>query len=828
MSRIEEFEPLSEDRRNETWRFLPENGETNHYRETRFVSLRVPVSLQGKRALYFIVLFIFMFVAIGVISWYTKKSTKADSGSGSASPLLNSSSIPVGEEDGKGALFHNSRHIVYRSPFGAVQASTPVELTISAQQNFIKYGYIRIWNHRDSKESHVDLYYYEQRDGTEFWRATINTNKTEAWCLDGSGLQCGRGQTSGNLFWYRFVIVDHDNTVWYYEQKSDALGGEGQTYDSSSDRSWVITAYDSDFQTPSWLQDAIFYHIFVERFRNGNTSNDPTEEGFFYGTTRFIHKRWNEPLMTMSQEQLEQGLASAEFYGGDLEGILEKLDYISSLGVNALYLSPIFESPSNHGYDTIDFKVAEKFGGLAAFRKLMAAAKERGFRIILDGVFNHVSSDSIYFNRYGRWPNGACLSLDSPYREWFQFFHAIDGPCIYSQEDGIKTSANYQSWFGFDTLPVLDSSSSSVRDFIWKKGGNNSIATRWILEGIDGWRLDVANEIDPGLDEPENGYWHGFRQQVLSLQPDTYIVGEYWGDALVWTVGNAWDATMNYVLGNAVIGFWLEMTMSDTNHKLGWNPGPIEPLTPSQLDRHIKNYLEIYPPVSIRAMLNILGSHDTNRLLFLLDPNTHQKNPELYQNPEYNWNIALQRLVAAIALQMSLPGAPCIFYGDEVGLVGVPRVFDGEWQSDPANRVPFPWLDEKTSGTPFYRHLKSEANMNSISEKIKRSIKARKDHESLRTGEFYSLLVDDVQGIYCFLRLHPSFHDFALVALRKSNDSKVKRCLIDTTSLGIQWVSPNQRLEDILRDASYQIQVDEDGMVSFELEPISVAIFVPI
>ncbi|GJQ12477.1 hypothetical protein GpartN1_g4275.t1 [Galdieria partita] len=782
-------------------------------------------SVYGKKACcIFLFASICLIVLLSFFFGHSQRSEDQSTGDTSYSSS-DQGGTSVDDVDNLGPVYHNSRDIVYRSPFAAVPVGTTVSLAISTQKDYIRYGYIRLWNHRDGKESRVDLSFVENKQGRDFWMGKVNTSIQEAWCYDKRGKDCPKGGEVGNLLWYRFVVGTQQGNILYYEQMEDLLGGFGQSYENSLDRSWVITVYRNDFSTPQWLQDAIFYHIFVDRFRNGNDSNDPGPEDLYYEKPIFVHSTWNEPLVTMTDEQLGQGLASAEFYGGDLEGILEKLDYIKDLGVNVLYLSPIFESPSNHGYDTIDYtQVAERLGGIVAFRRLISAAKARGFRIILDGVFNHVSSESIYFDRYNRSKRGgACLNVSSLYRSWFEFLPAVDGPCVYSKG---KSTANYNSWFGIDTLPVLKSSLPGVRDFIWKKGGNESIATKWLLEGIDGWRLDVANEIDPGLDEPENGYWSGFRSQILGLLPETYIVGEYWGDSLLWTIGNAWDASMNYPLGNAIIGFWLDTSFSDTNHKLGWNPGPIEPLSPSQLDRHIQSFLEKYPPMVIPAMMNILGSHDTNRLLFMLDPNTSRMNPNIYSDPEYAWDIAIRRLIAAISLQMSLPGAPSLFYGDEVGLVGIPRITENTWQSDPANRMPFPWLDEKVNGTPYYLHLKSQEAMQAISNRVKLAIQARNEHNCLRNGSFLAISIKDSEGIYCFLRHDSVTGDCALVALRKQDSSDTIQYQVNAVRQGLPCILPKQRWKNILHSAPEIIQVDDEGTLTLTLESVSVAIFV--
>jgi glycosidase len=347
------------------------------------------------------------------------------------------------------------------------------------------------------------------------------------------------------------------------------------------------------------------------------------------------------------------------------------------------------------------------------------------------------------------------------------------------------------------------------------------------------------------------------------LEPETYIVGEYWGDSLPWIVGNAWDGSMNYPLGNAIIGFWLDTSFSDTNHKAGWYPGPIEPLLPSQLDRHIQSFLEKYPPMSVYAMMNILGSHDTNRLLFMLDPNTSYMNPNLYKLPDYPWDFAIRRLVAAVSLQMSLPGAPSVFYGDEVvlfvfglflfessyisrdllvyleswmalgrGESCCDKHFDFVYKylflysSDPANRMPFPWLDE--SGTPFYLHLKNEEAMQAVSSRIKLAIQARNEHSCLRNGSFHTVLIQDSQGIYCFLRHDFVTGDCALIALRKTYSTDIIRCSLNTLQQGLACILPNTKWKNILHSTPNVIQVDEDGTLTLELESVSVAIFVRI
>ena len=206
---------------------------------------------------------------------------------------------------------------------------------------------------------------------------------------------------------------------------------------------------------------------------------------------------------------------------------------------------------------------------------------------------------------------------------------------------------------------------------------------------------------------PANDYWEGFRDALHAVDPEAYIVGEEWGNASPWLLGQEWDATMNYQYSSAMLSFWRDTTFVDNDHNSGSSAGELSPITPEQLDERLHNLIERYPPEALSAMMNLLGSHDTNRPLFMLDSNTSSNNTSLYQDPNYDWSDAITRLKGVTILQMTLPGAPTIYYGDEVGLVGPPTYDGSSWQDDPYNRQPYPWLDE--SGVLlYYAHLQSQ------------------------------------------------------------------------------------------------------------------------
>ena len=676
-------------------------------------------------------------------------------------------------------LGHNSRDRLYRTPDGSVEAGTAVTLRLRSACDDLTEAKVRIWNDLINAQSILNMTKVASDSQYDWWEATLPVSPNPT------------------IYWYRFIAIDGSATA-YYEDDGTRDGGWGQTFGDSPDNSWQLTMYDPAYHTPDFVKNGIMYQIFPDRFRNGDPSNDPQPGRFFYGELNGTIYRsdpnggtsndWNTVICDPRDDNDCPGTYSLNFYGGDLQGVIDQLDYLQDLGVSILYFNPIFESPSNHKYDTTDYGVISRdFGDLATFQALITAANNRGMSIVLDGVFNHTSSDSIYFDRYSRFDaagnetssgpgtndgSGACESQNSPYRDWYYFTDvtAGAGPCVGS--DGTPGGATYESWFGFDSLPKLNAQNPDVRDLIFD-GGPQSVALYWLAEGADGWRFDVGGDVDPGLtNDPANDYWENFRSTTRTLNPDAYMVIEEWGNASAWTLGGEMDATMNYQYSSAMLSFWRDTTFADNDHNTGSSVGELVPLSPSQLDARLSNWIERYPPQAMYTMMNLLGSHDTNRALFMLDENAaNGTSATPLLDPNYDWSDALTRLKGVVLLQMTLPGAPTIYYGDEVGLVGPTYYYGGRWEDDPYNRQPYPWLDE--SGTPFYTHLQAGGyGRIDLLPYYQTLTAARNDHAALRTGSFDTLLVDDGANVYAYGRLLADYSDAAVVLVNRTDTAQ--------------------------------------------------------
>jgi cyclomaltodextrinase len=412
---------------------------------------------------------------------------------------------------------------------------------------------------------------------------------------------------------------------------------------------------------PSWVQDAVFYQIFPDRF--ARSARVPKPSGL---------ESWDDPPTSLG------------FKGGDLLGITERLEYLTDLGVTAIYLNPIFQSAANHRYHTHDYyQVDPVLGGNAAFRQLLRSCHARGIRLVLDGVFNHASRGFFAFHHLLE--NGP----SSPYRDWF---HVRRFP-LHAYDTSPHRPLNYASWWGLPQLPKFNTGTPAVRDFLL------GVAEHWVREGIDGWRLDVPTEIaDPG-------FWRALRRRVKSIDPEAYLVGEVWDIAPEWVRGDRFDALMNYPLSRLALGFFGGRDLDVSARPGGY---PLRVLGARGFARRITALHAAYPSRVTRTHLNLLGSHDTPRALTVLGGNT-------------------DRLRLALLFLMTFPGAPCIYYGDEVGLQGGP---------DPACRAAMPWRRSRWDS--------------GLREYVRRLIRLRHDHEALRRGSFTTL--HGARGVYAFGR----------------------------------------------------------------------------
>jgi cyclomaltodextrinase len=392
---------------------------------------------------------------------------------------------------------------------------------------------------------------------------------------------------------------------------------------------------------PRWVKDAVFYQIFPERFANGDSSNDPP------GT---------EPWGGVPKPR--------NYFGGDLQGIIDHLDYISSLGVNALYLNPIFESNSNHKYTATDYmKIDPHFGDERTFKTLVDECHRRGIRIILDGVFNHTGVDFFAFKDIKE------KEAKSKYIGWYNVKSFPVGP---------TSKPNYECWWGYGDLPKLMTQNPEVRQYLFE------VTRHWMSFGIDGWRLDVPNEIP-------HDFWVEWRRLVKSINPDAYVVGELWNDASLWLKGDQFDGVMNYRFRTASLDFFL-------NGKL----------SAMQFDSALAKQRSDYPAEVNYVLQNLLGSHDTERLLTLCNGNT-------------------EAMMLAWLFQMTYVGAPMVYYGDEIGMMG---------GKDPGCRGTMVW-EEKKQDTQLLDCIKGLINL-------------RRDHQMFRWGTYETLIADT--NVYAFLR----------------------------------------------------------------------------
>jgi glycosidase len=630
----------------------------------------------------------------------------------------------------KAALYHDSFNSVYRSPGGAVPTGTSVRLRLRVTGERVKAVALRVEVGDVVSETSAVRMLKLRRSGA-FWSINYRTPAKPSFVT------------------YAFRVTTAHGVRWYGDDDSSndtRKGGAGKTTRLRGD-AFTLTVYDRNFTTPSWLQGAVVYEIFPDRFRNGDPSNDPCRLGpcpVFYGNVpAILHPTWNEPV----EDSRATGVFNRDFFGGDLEGVTEKLDYLKSLGVDAIWLTPIFKARSNHRYDTDDYMQVDPYlGGDSAYAQLLAAAHARRIRIILDGVFNHTSSDSRYFDKYHRYPDvvGACESASSPYRDWY----SITGDCT-----------DYAKFAGLDTLPQLNHSNPAVLDFLV------SVVKHW---APDGWRLDAAQEID-------HRFWRSFRAQVTGPLIGEVTAGP--ADASPYLLGNELDGVMNYRFRQAALGFARTTAYTDSS-------GTIRPLTGAQLAHSLQAILADYPRAAAAVSFNLVDSHDTNRVRFVLD-----------QSDDFELSRARQQLAAL--LQFTTFGAPMIYYGDETGFYVAGKNGFG----DPYNRATFPWPDT-TPNPPAQGG--ADPRMGDYYAKLGA---IRHALPALRTGSLTTLLAN--ANVYAFARMAPPDKP-VVVVLNKGGQPM-------TVNVPVGGLYPNGT---VLRDqkGSFQATVT-GGRVRAELFP---------
>ncbi len=556
-------------------------------------------------------------------------------------------------------LRHNSQSSLYRVPFGSCKTGKRITLRLFSTEKAQAFCVI------SGKD--FPMGFSAETDGGFLYEYTFDA------------------PSSPTLLFYHFR-AENERGVFFLGNNSLALGGEGEMYISAADKCFQITVYDKDFTTPDRMKNAVMYQIFPDRFYRGKDTP-------FHG----IRRNWGEEPYWKT-EQFGEEYLSNDFFGGNLDGIKEKLPYLKELGITSLYLNPISKAFSNHRYDTGDYEIPdETLGTPKDFCDLCAEAGKQGISIILDGVYSHTGADSKYFNKYGNYDGvGAYQSEDSPYYSWYNFEKHPD---------------KYDSWWGFKTLPNVNELDRAYTDYIIES--DDSVINKWLRRGAMGFRLDVADEL------PDE-FIKKLRTALKKENPDALLIGEVWEDASnkvsydiqrEFLLGGELDSVMNYVLRSALLTYLLDCDSE-------------------MFSKRLMSLIENYPPESLYTAMNLISSHDVPRALTVLSgaPDfrnlSREEQHDCVINP-VDLHIAERRMVLAICMQMTLPGIPTVYYGDERGMTGY---------SDPFNRCTVDWdsknetLFEQTKLLCTFRHKK----------------------ECLRTG-FYKTIYSE-NGILAYIR----------------------------------------------------------------------------
>ena len=541
-----------------------------------------------------------------------------------------------------------------RFPQGACPAGSVVCLHMDSEGD-VRAAYVRLW-----------------RGGGEEWHPMRQSAR------GGWEVEISAGNDPG-LVWYYFVLDTGFGRRYVGKPETDMCA----LYEWEPP-SFQITVYDPAFETPLWMRDSVMMQIMVDRFAIGSSGAKQP-----HGRGAHLHKSWDElPELRLGGRDQE----SVDFFGGNLEGVTERLDYLQDLGIGALYLNPIFMARSNHKYDTGEYmRVDPSFGSEEELARLCDEARKRGMHVVLDGVFSHTGADSRYFNKYGTYRSDGAYNRygHSPYSPWYHFG---------------KDRDDYECWWGIDTLPAVNEMEPSFLDFIVQNP--DSVVAHYIGCGAAGWRLDVADELPME-------FIRALRRRVKRENADACVIGEVWEDVTnklsygrprCYAIGDTLDSAMNYPLRDAVLAFMLGR------------------LNAPQLKLLIDHQMNTLPKPMLFSMMNLLGSHDKPRVINVLAGQTGLEPPREERRfiplTDAEYSLGKERFVRAFEFLCHLPGMPCLYYGDDAGLTGM---------DDPYCRRTYPWghVDEP---------LHSE---------IRRIIRARNASEALRRGECMTRALDD-------------------------------------------------------------------------------------
>ncbi len=535
----------------------------------------------------------------------------------------------------------NGRDVSHR---GAFPYGTKIEITVEVPRSLGASAVVLRLEEDGKGERDIPLSFADTSLGRDIYKMSLDTKEI-----------CS--EERNGLFYYELLFLRGADTLF-----TNTHNFVDYTLWDRSAGKFILLVYKEEYETPEWFKGRVMYHIFVDRFNKGVVKVAKRDDAI-------INEDWDNGIMQFPEKSGDK-LANNMFFGGTLWGIAEKLDYLRSLGVGVIYLSPIFKAYSNHKYDTGDYlEVDEMFGGNEAFEHLLKTAAELDIKIILDGVFNHTGDDSLYFDKYGKYgESGAYSNPKSPYKSWYHFSKYPD---------------KYETWWGIQILPKLDHSVAKCRKFFTGKGG---VCEKYVKMGIGGWRLDVADELsDTFLDE--------LRATVKKVSDgEAVIIGEVWENAAEkisysrrrrYLRGDQLDSVMNYPVRNGIISL-----VVDKNATL--------------LADTLRSIYASYPKCVCDSLMNVLGTHDTERILTVLG----DMGRDLlgYSNRDFSTMkmdndtraLAIKRLKLAATVQYTVYGVPSVFYGDEAGIEGY---------GDPFCRRTFPWGKENEELLEHYRRL---------------------------------------------------------------------------------------------------------------------------
>lgn len=639
-------------------------------------------------------------------------------------------------------IYHNSHDGFYRSPFGAVTCNQEVILKIEVLKPVDKV-ILRLW--KDGSEELMEMRLVEIQGTKRNYEIII------------------KAPAKPIQLWYFFIIY-LEGKKYYYGNFTN-YGGIGLTQEWEPP-SYQITVFEERATTPQWFKESIMYQIFVDRFFNGNEDQkiiNKKENKYDYH-----YPAWEEDVKPYRINKKTGEIKGFDIYGGNLLGVIKKLPYLKELGINILYLNPIFEAPSNHKYDTADYKkIDPMFGDNETFKTLCLKAKELGINIILDGVFSHTGSDSIYFNKEGTYDSlGAFQSDESPYYSWYSFQKHCD---------------EYHCWWGIDTLPNVNEMDPSYRNFIIHD--DNSVIKYWLKMGAKGWRLDVADELpDEFIKE--------IRSAMKGIDSDSVLIGEVWEDASrkvsyhklrEYFLGEELDSVMNYPFREIMLDFF-------TGQRNAY-----------EANLALLSLKENYPVHNFYANMNIIGSHDVPRVLTMLGDAPHEDTllPEeqaYYKLTPSQRSLARQRLKLLALIQMTFPGVPCIYYGDEVGMEGY---------KDPFNRGTYPWGKEDQELLSWYKEI----------------IRLRNRYDVFKTGQWFPLKINN--DVFGYTRIIKDGRD----VFNQKKDDNISVLVVNRSlnnhmeiTLDLGEYVPEGKLFNVLQeDREFAIK---NGLLNFKLNPL--------